>query len=131
MSVETTAEESQNYILSQLIGSTNEFRLASIKSIDDSITVISATTFIVMMLVIIVFAIFLIYSNVISIRKALVVITIFALLLLIMLLIFSYYVHDLADKSISRALNVFNSFVASEDALILIDDAAAVYLANT
>jgi len=125
------AEVSKNNVLEQVRFATEDFRQIAASSIGHSVMVIATTIYVVLMLLIIIVIYVMYYLVIISLRRAVLIVTIFAVLLLAALAFFVYYTQDLAFRTVGLTVDVFNNFAASEDAVILLNNAAIVYLANS
>ena len=130
MSVTTqaSAEASKNYILGQLDASTGRLVDVLVLTIRDSCFSIAVNVVVLILLLLILSLILLIVMKIISVRKAVYVFLIALVFMVILAIIFVSFCTFYARKQLNANRFIFTNFVASQEALALIDSAAGAYL---
>jgi hypothetical protein len=125
-----TAEESKDYILNKLNKQLDTLVDVTTVTLSKSINAILINIIVLLIVILVISLMLLAYFKIISFRTAVGVFIIWVLSLFILAIMISIYLASYTRKRLKVSSEIFYNYVSSEDALDLINETAAVYLAN-
>jgi len=122
-----SAEESKNAILDEIRASTTALENTLTDSAHLAAIAIATDLVILLILLFVISLVTFVYIGILSWEKATIAFAIVVVYLIIVGLIFTTYARDYTRKSVRGAGEVFNNYVASEDAVNLVYQTVLTY----
>lgn len=85
----------------------------------------------IVLLLVLICIIALVYMDIVSSKRGLITMTIVIVYFVILSVVFVTYSTDFCEKRFSKAGEIYNNYIASEDVLVTIEGAAGAYLKAT
>ena len=124
------AEESKDYILENVVEKSNKLAEVASSTIINSVFALVINVVVLLILILIISLICLTYFRVISLQKAAIVFTVWSVIIIVLGIVVTTYIEMYVKKRLETTSNIFTNYIASEDALLLVNEAATVYLNN-